>query len=163
MKPCPYPVERLLAHAHPMILIDEIVGYEPERLRAAVAIRPGIPFFEDGRGVAAHVAMEWMAQACGALIGVEMIEKGEPVRLGFLLGTRNFKAAVPWFRDGERVIVGASLVFRDRQMGVFDCVVLGDPGEETLAAAQLATYQPDDVDALMEMQRRGKPKADSVA
>ncbi len=163
MKPCPYPVERLLPHARPMILIDEILGHEHGRVSAAVAVRPGVPFFEEGRGVAAHIAIEWMAQACAALIGIETRAAGEEVRLGLLLGTRNFKAAVPWFGEGERLIVTASLVYRDAQMGVFDCAVARDPGEEKLALAQLTTYQPEDVAALIETRRRETETAGSGA
>jgi predicted hotdog family 3-hydroxylacyl-ACP dehydratase len=150
MKPCHYPVECLLPQAHPMILIDEIVGFNEDRLWAAVAVRPGAPFFEEGCGIAAHIAIEWMAQASAALMGVEALEAGRKVSLGFLLGTRSFKATVPWFRLGERFIVTASLTYSDQQMGVFDCAVVRDQGGEAVANAQLTTYQPENVAALME-------------
>lgn len=163
MKPCRHPVERLLPHAHPMILIDEIVGHERNRLSAAVAIQPGIPFFEDGRGVAAHIAIEWMAQSCAALIGIAALDAGEKVRLGLLLGTRNFKATVPWFREGERLLINVSLAYRDAQMGVFDCAVTRDPAEGTVATAQLTTYQPANVADLIAMQGREPVKASSGA
>jgi predicted hotdog family 3-hydroxylacyl-ACP dehydratase len=163
VKPCPYPVERLLPQAHPMILIDEVVGCEPGRLRAAVAVRPGAPFFQDGCGIAAHIAIEWMAQSCAALIGIEMLDAGRKVGLGLLLGTRNFKSTVPWFHVGERFIVTGSLTYRDQQMGVFDCAVTRDPGTEVVATAQLTTYQPDDVTALMVTRGQGPGKAGSGA
>lgn len=163
MKPCPYPVEQLLPQAHPMILIDEIVGCEQNRLCAAVAVRPGAPFFEKGYGIAAHIAIEWMAQTCAALIGLEALDAGQKVGLGLLLGTRNFKATVPWFRVGERFIITGSLAYRDQQMGVFDCAVARDPGAEVVATAQLTTYQPDDVGVLMEARVEGLEKTGSDA
>lgn len=161
MKPCPYPVETLVPHAHPMILIDDILGYEQDCLMASVTIRPGVPFFVEGRGVAAHIAIEWMAQSCAALIGVQALDACRKVRLGFLLGTRNFSAAIPWFRTGERLIVTVSLVFHDTQMGVFDCVVARDLEQATLAKAQLTTYQPEDATMLVE--RQGMAKSGSGA
>ena len=158
MKPCPYPVEQLLPQAHPMILIDEIVGCEENRLWAAVAVRPGGPFFQEGCGIAAHIAIEWMAQTCAALIGLEALDAGRELRLGLLLGTRNFKATVPWFRVGERLIVTASLAYRDQQMGVFDCTVAR--AGEVVTTAQLTTYQPENIAALMERRGRGPERMD---
>lgn len=160
MKPCPHPVERLLPQAHPMILIDEIVGCEPARVCAGVAVRSGAPFFQEGCGIAAHIAIEWMAQTCAALIGIESLEAGRPVGLGLLLGTRNFKATVPWFRVAERFIVTGCIAYRDQQMAVFDCTVVRDPGAEEVAAAQLTTYQPEDLPALMKMGERDPGKAE---
>ena len=163
MKPCPYPVEQLLPQAHPMILIDEIVGCEQNCLWAAVAVRPGAQFFVDGCGIAAHIAIEWMAQTCAALVGLQALDAGQKVRLGLLLGTRNFKATVPWFRVGERLIITGSLTYRDQQMGVFDCAVARDPGAVVVASAQLTTYQPEDVAALIETRAQGREKARSGA
>ncbi|WP_207459180.1 hypothetical protein [Azospirillum sp. SYSU D00513] len=160
MKPCPHPVEALLPHAPPMILIDEVTGIGEGVLSAALTIRPGIPFFEAGRGVAAHVAIEWMAQACGAYVGAEALEAGAPVRLGLLLGTRSFEATVARFAEGERLAVTVSLVFRDEEMGVFDCVVARageDGGNGTaLAKAQLTVYQPEDARAMLMAQGAGE-------
>jgi predicted hotdog family 3-hydroxylacyl-ACP dehydratase len=130
-----------------MIVIDEIMGYDDDRLWAVVAIRPGIPFFVEGRGIAAHIAIEWMAQTCAGLVGIQMLDAGQKVRFGLLLGTRNFRATVPWFRQGERLIIEASLAYRDTQMGVFDCTVARDPGAQTIATAQLTTYQPEEAAA----------------
>ena len=76
MKLPPYRIEDLLPHAHPMILLDEVTTIGQGTLSAALTIRPGVPFFEAGRGVAAHVAIEWMAQTCGAYVGVTALEAG---------------------------------------------------------------------------------------
>jgi predicted hotdog family 3-hydroxylacyl-ACP dehydratase len=161
VKPCPYTVQQLLPHAHPMILIDAIVGCEANRVWAAVAVRPGAPFFQEGCGIAAHVALEWMAQTSAALIGLEALDAGRKPGLGLLLGTRNFKATVPWFRVGERLIVTASLAYRDQQMGVFDCAVARDPAGEVVTTAQLTTYQPENIAALVQARGQGREKMDS--
>src|SRR5262249_41883518 len=115
-----------------MILIDDIMGYEQNCLWATVTIRSGTPFFAPGCGIPVHVAIEWMAQTCGALVGLQMLDAGEKVRVGLLLATRNFKATVPWFVKGERLIITGSLTYRDTQMGVFDCTVARDLGAELL-------------------------------
>jgi predicted hotdog family 3-hydroxylacyl-ACP dehydratase len=131
-----YRVEDVLPHAPPMILIDEIISKGPDSLSAGVTIRPGIPFFVAARGVPAHVAIEWMAQTCGAFVGVEALDAGQAVRLGLLLGTRTFRARTPWFRPEERLLVTATVVLRDQDFGAFDCAVAG-PNAEGRATARL--------------------------
>src|SRR5215468_255071 len=111
MKRCPYPIETVVPHAHPMILIDDIVGYDESSLTSALTIRPETKFFRPGRGVAAHIGLEWMAQTCGAFAGARALECGEEVRLGLLLGTRDFTADVMWFPEGERLHVTATQLF----------------------------------------------------
>lgn len=148
MKRCPWPVEELLPHARPMILIDTVESYDAGSLTAAVTVRAGEPFVEPGRGAPAHLAIEWMAQACGAFVGAEAKDAGEPVRLGLLLGTRNFAARQPWFAPGTRAVIAAALVYRDGEMGVFDCTV--EIAGEQAVSAQLTVYQPLDTRMLLE-------------
>lgn len=153
MRPCPWPVSDLLPHAHPMILIDEAVGWDSGSFVAAVTVRAGRPFVRTGRGAPAHLAIEWMAQTCGAYIGAEALAGGDTVSLGFLLGTRDFKASVPWFAEGERLEITATLVFHEGTMAVFDCGV-AQTGR-ALAKAQLTLYQPEDAAALLAAQTTG--------
>jgi predicted hotdog family 3-hydroxylacyl-ACP dehydratase len=143
--PFRYRIEDVLPHARPMILLDEIICKETETLSAVLTVRPGVPFFEPGHGVPAHVAVEWMAQTCGAFVGVEALDAGEKVRLGLLLGTRNFRANAPWFKSDERVVMTATLVLRDLEVGAFDCVAVGSDGRE-LASARLLLQNLRDSD-----------------
>jgi len=138
-----WPIAELLPHARPMLLLDEALSYDAEGAVAAVTIRPDHPFAGPD-GVPAHVGIEFMAQTCGVWAGAEARREGGAVRLGFLLGTRRYRAARPFFRFGERLEITARLVFRDQGMGVFDCRI-GGAGGEMLAEAQLSVYQPEDV------------------
>ncbi|PWC35984.1 3-hydroxylacyl-ACP dehydratase [Azospirillum sp. TSO35-2] len=153
MTPCPWPIDDLLPHGRPMILIDAVDGYTADGLQASVTVRAGDPFIDRDRGAPAHLAIEWMAQACGAFVGVEARRAGAPVRLGLLLGTRNFAARQPWFPVGTRVGIRVALVYRDGEMGVFDCAVTvakGSAAGDTVAEAQLTVYQPQDARSLLE-------------
>ena len=152
MSAFPWPVDELLPHARPMILIDEVVGRVDGAFVTALTVRAGAPFVEPGRGAPAHVAIEWMAQTCGACVGAEAKESGAPVRLGLLLGTRDFRCTIPWFAEGERLEVSVVPVFRDEGMGSFDCVVARAGTGEALATAQLTVFQPEDTPALLASQ-----------
>lgn len=143
MSACPWPIEDLLPHARPMLLLDEALTCDAEGASAAVTIHPGHLFARD-QGVPAHVGIEFMAQTCGIWAGGAAKREGrQAARLGFLLGTRRYKAIGPFFAFGERLEIAVRLVFRDQGMGVFDCRIT-DAGGEVLAEAQLSVYQPDE-------------------
>lgn len=146
MRSCPFPLPDLLPHAPPMVLLDEAISWEPDAMVTAVTVKPGRFFFRPGHGMPAHVAIEWMAQTCGAFAGAEAMAAGQPVRIGYLLGTRDFVAHVSWFPEGMRLEVTARLVFRDQEMGVFDCLVRTASQSEPLATARLTVYQPPEND-----------------
>lgn len=141
MMPCPWPIERLLPHAAPMLLLDEVLGYDEDSVVVAVTIRPDNPFATPS-GVPAHVGMEMMAQACGAWVGTHRLANDEVVRLGYLLGTRQFEATRDWFSLNERLEIFARLVFQDQGMGVFECRI--SSCGEVLAEANLNLYQPSE-------------------
>jgi predicted hotdog family 3-hydroxylacyl-ACP dehydratase len=148
MKPCPYSIEAVLPHVRPMILLDDIVGYDEDSLTTRVRIRPGIPFYRPGRGVAAHIGLEWMAQTCAAFAGAKARDAGVQVRVGLLLGTRNFAATLAWFANGDCLVVRATQMYKDDQIGSFQCVICRSGDEKPIAEAQLTVYLPKDDAAL---------------
>ena len=92
----------------------------------------------------AHVAIEYMAQTCGAYVGIEALRAGRIPRIGLLLGTRNFSAVQKWISEGEELLVSAAAVFREDEMGVFDCRVAKKSNGDTVASARLTVFQPSD-------------------
>jgi predicted hotdog family 3-hydroxylacyl-ACP dehydratase len=135
-------VADLLPHGPSMVLLDEVIDWQEGRASVILAIRPGIPFFVDPKGVPAHVGLEYMAQACGVYAGLVGLNAGEPIRLGFLLGTRNYRASVDWFGTGVQLVISVSETFRQESMGVFDCVITCNDVE--VASAQLNLYRRED-------------------
>ncbi|MBV9248981.1 MAG: hypothetical protein JO227_07040 [Acetobacteraceae bacterium] len=142
---CPWPIEELLPHQHPMILLDQVLRYDSGGVTAFVIIRPDHPFAA-AEGVPAHVGIELMAQACGAFVGAHARAEGMAPRIGLLLGTRDYRAHAGWFRMGDRLEITAEVLFRDTEMGVFACRV--SRGSDTLAEAQLTVCEPADEAAL---------------
>jgi len=138
----------LLPHAPPMVLLDRLLDWSDDSVSAALTIGPETPFLDPGRGVPAHVGLEWMAQTCGLFAGLGAKAKNEPVRLGFLLGTRRYKALRPVFTEGETLTVCARLVLREGGMAVFACGILDAEGSE-VATAQLTLYQPEDASGIL--------------
>lgn len=140
MMDCPWPMAALVPHAAPMVLLDRVTAWDATGLTASLTIRPDTRFLEPGLGVPAHIGLEWMAQACGAFAGLRAKEAGDPVRLGFLLSTRDYRADRLWFAVGETLLITVTQVFLDAGMAVFDCRI--DAGDLACARARLTVFQP---------------------
>jgi predicted hotdog family 3-hydroxylacyl-ACP dehydratase len=72
---------------------------------------------------------------------------GEPVKLGFLLGTRRYNSNVAEFKVGSRLTIRVRKVIQDDALGVFDCEIYGinhepDQDIQIEVSASLNVYQP---------------------
>lgn len=156
---CPIaPVAPLLPHSGAMVLLDAVLAYDEEFLCAAAHIGAEHALLQADGTVPAWMAMEIMAQCIAALEGVHAHNRGEAVRLGFLLGTRKlnlFAAALP---VGCRLQAEARLSIRDSNgFAVFDCglhVVDAPehfrlPENGRVAQAALNVFSPPDLDAYL--------------
>ncbi len=141
--------ETLLPHDHPMILIDEVIEYGDDYLVARVEPDLGKPFANDQGNVPAWVGVEYMAQAIGAFAGVQSKLAGEPVKVGFLLGTRAYNTEVDWFQRNEIYSIRVQQLYQDNGLSAFECSIY-QPGGNVLATATINTYQPEHLGEFME-------------
>jgi predicted hotdog family 3-hydroxylacyl-ACP dehydratase len=134
------PVAEVVPHRPPMLLLDEVLSFEPGRARCRVTLRPDSAFMQGGR-VRAVVALEYMGQAMAALAGLEARAAGRPPRVGFLLGTRELSLAVDHFAAGETLEVEVERVHEEGSAAQFRGTVLrlGAP----VARAVVSVYLPD--------------------
>jgi len=149
LKPCPYPVTHLVPQAPPMVLIDEILGWNQDQVVTALTVRRDAVFAQDA-GMPGHIALEWMAQSCAALVGLRAIEEQQPVRIGFILGTRDFVSSVSWYDFGDRLTVTATCTYNGGEMAQFDCRL--DREQQTCATARLTVFQPNDLAGMLKSQ-----------
>jgi len=124
-----------------MILLDQVVAYDETSLVAAVTITADSLFLR-AEGVPGHIGFEYMAQACGAYAGVHALDSGAKVKIGMLLGSRDFGVSVPLFRCGDYLLIAVELIFRDDPMTAFACRITIDG--KIIASAQLKLYQVGD-------------------
>jgi len=147
------PLEDLLPHRAPMILLSRALGMRGEDFACAVDITPQSPFF-DGRGVPAWVGLEYMAQTVAALAGCEGAQAGRGARPGLLLGSRDFAASAERFEPGATLTVLARKVLRqDGGVSAVECRIV-DAGGAELVRAQLTVIEMPDMAAL---DRLGRP------
>lgn len=127
----------LLPHSGKMVLLDRVIGFGENFLIAELLVR-GDGLLGDDQAVPAWVGIEYMAQAVAAYAGINAKQAGEPIKLGFLLGTRRYNSNVAEFRVGTLLTIRAELMFQDENLGVFDCSIQGTGIE---VYANLNVYQ----------------------
>lgn len=125
------------------MLLDSLVDEGPDYATCRVVVRADSTFAEDGR-VPGIVAMEYMAQTIGAYAGLKSLRAGQPVRSGYLLGTRELTLEVDEFHPGDELIVEARREFGDELIGVFECSVRLHG--RIVAAAALKVFQGGEED-----------------
>ena len=132
------PVAEVVPHKPPMLLLDQVLSYETDRVTCEVRIGPETPFLEDGL-VPAVVGIEYMAQAVAAYAGLTAREQGKGAKIGFLLGCRELTLRTDGFAPGERLVVEARRTWGDADIGSFACKI--DRGGEVVAQGVLKVYQ----------------------
>ncbi len=142
-----YTPEQTLPHRDALLLIDEIVDYEAEAVRCRVHVRRDSLFCGDD-GVPAWVGLEYMAQAMGVYSGIELLQKGQPPRIGFLIGTRRYESSVPAFAIGARLEISAHVtLWEEDRLYAFDCAI-HESGRK-LAWGEIKAFRPLDVHAYL--------------
>ncbi|MGI3744529.1 MAG: 3-hydroxylacyl-ACP dehydratase [Janthinobacterium lividum] len=137
---CPWPPADLLPHAGDMVLIDQVLSFDEEQIHTRVIVRPGGLFNRPDGSMPAWVGIELMAQSVAAFAGCQARVKGDPVELGFLLGTRKFECNVEHFPVGSELTIHARRSLQDDSgMGVFECSL---SGAGIQVSARLNVYCP---------------------
>lgn len=133
-------IRSLLPHAGPMVLLDRVVSVDEENLAAEVCITESSLFCRAG-GVGGWVGIEYMAQAIAAYAGYAGGLRGEPIRIGFLLGARRYECRRPVFPVGSVLTVHVRrLLHAENGLGSFECRI--DDAEGEAASAILTVFRP---------------------
>ncbi|MBX8491018.1 hotdog family protein [Pseudomonas lijiangensis] len=135
-----WPLAELIPHAADMILIDQVLSFDEEQIQTRVTVRPDGLFSQPDGSLPAWLGVELMAQSVAAYAGCQARLKGEPVQLGFLLGSRKFECNVGHFPAGSELTIQATRSLQDDSgMGVFECNLTGP---DIQAFARLSVYCP---------------------
>jgi len=139
----PCRLEDLLPHSPPMIMLAELISVDvPGEASAVPDTSPGCIFYDpELKGVPACAALEYMAQTMALAVGVERRRRGQPPKVGFVLGTRRMEVKVATFKSGIRYVANAKCVYDDDKFASFDCSIT-EPDGATVAAASFTAYQP---------------------
>lgn len=133
-----YQLAELLPHSGQMIWLDSVIDCNDNGLTAELVVR-GDGLLGHHASVPAWIGIEYMAQAIAAYSGIQDKLAGQPIRPGYLLGTRRYNGNIGEFAVGTRLTVHVAKVAQDEQLGIFDCRILGENIEIT---ARLNVYNP---------------------
>jgi predicted hotdog family 3-hydroxylacyl-ACP dehydratase len=153
-------IKSLVPHAAPMMLLDSLVSVDGDNLCAAVSITEQTMFCRAGE-VGAWVGIEYMAQAIAAHAGWLALQQGEPVRIGFLLGSRRYECSAPAFEQGTLLHVYVHMEIKNENgLGAYHCRIddAARPGE-MLAQGTITAFQPKSIDEFMQGQGNGNGEA----
>ncbi len=136
------PLTELLPHRPPMLWLDEVLDHDAEaaRVRCALTLRSEHAFVREGRAEPL-IAIEWMAQAIGALVGLRDRAQGQAPRAGFLIAVPEALFDTDGFALGERLEITATRIWGDDQLASFGCEVWR--GASCVARAQISVYRRD--------------------
>jgi predicted hotdog family 3-hydroxylacyl-ACP dehydratase len=141
-------IRTLVPHSGPMVLLDQVLSADETHLCAAVTIRHDSLFCGPG-GVGAWVGIEYMAQAVAAQAGYVAQQRGEPVKIGFLLGARRFECKQPAFAPGSVLQICAEQVLSgDNGLASFACTI--SEQQEIIASATVTVFQPDNANEFLQ-------------
>jgi len=140
----PQVMDAWVPHRGPMSLLDGVEHCDDLAIVARVRV-PADGLFHCADGVPAWVGIEYMAQAVAAWSGARSRAGGGSPRIGYLLGSRRYEAAVPAFGVGAELRVFASCeLMGDNGLGMFDCRIEQDG--RVLASGRLSVFEPPDQD-----------------
>lgn len=131
-------IEQLVAHRAPMRWVDEVVATGPESVHCRLTIRDEHVFVREGK-VEPLVAVEWMAQAIAALVGLRDRAQNQDVRPGYLIAVPEATFAVDEFVLGDVLDLHARRVWGDDELASFECRV--DRAGVTAATATISVYR----------------------
>jgi predicted hotdog family 3-hydroxylacyl-ACP dehydratase len=131
-------IVELMPHSGNMALLDRLIEYDDNSASAELVVR-GDGLLGDDKTVPAWAGIEYMAQTIAVYAGIIAKITGDPIKLGFLLGTRRYKSNVAEFKVGSTLTVRVEKIMQDERLGVFDCRIQGDNVE---ISANLNVYEP---------------------
>ncbi len=146
-----YKISQLVPHEKPMLLIDRMLDYDDEWFKSEVEITKGSEFLNENNAVPSWVGIEYMAQTIAAYAGRISRENDEPVKIGFLVGSRKYSSTISEFPIGMKLQITAERVIQgDNGLSVFQCSIENADGGEQIATASLNVFQPNDANEFLE-------------
>jgi predicted hotdog family 3-hydroxylacyl-ACP dehydratase len=116
------PLEALVPHRGRMLLVSRIEAHAPEETTCGIDVGAGSLVVNEDGSVSAWVALEYMAQTIAVHAGLTAWSRAEPVRLGFLIGSRrvDFTTAM---RVGQSLRATVRHVWGAAELAAFECVL----------------------------------------
>ena len=141
------PIEQvapLLPHSGDMVLLDRISDFGEDFLIAETEIRSDNILIKQGK-LATFAGIEIMAQGVAAWSGCLATLADEPVRLGYLLGTRKLHIYTQEIPVGSKLQIKIKMSIQDNTgFGVFDSQLIDLTSGKVILEGALNVFSPKD-------------------
>ncbi|MDB5821443.1 MAG: beta-ketoacyl-ACP synthase [Herminiimonas sp.] len=132
-----------------MLLLDRVLAATEDSFVAELIIRAD-DLFCGKDGVGGWVGIEYMAQAIAAHAGYLALRRGDPVKIGFLLGARRYDCQRSVFRVGSALRVEVvRVLISDSGLGSYACRIDDEHGEA--ATATVSVFLPANADEFLKV------------
>ena len=131
----------LLPHDTPLALVDKLIDVQELSIHCQVIISDKNVFFNhETNTIPALVGIEFMAQSVAGWSGYHAWKKGNKSPIGFLLGSRKYKAECSEFQQGDTLDIFAEQILENNGMAVFSCYI--ECNGQQIASSQLNVFVP---------------------
>ena len=142
------PIEQvapLLPHSGDMVLLDRISDFGEDFLIAETEIRSDNILIKHGK-LATFAGIEIMAQGVAAWSGCLATLADEPVRLGYLLGTRKLHIHTQEIPVGSKLQIKIKMSIQDSTgFGVFDSQLIDLTSGKIILEGALNVFSPKEL------------------
>ncbi len=135
-------ITQYIPHSGKMVLVDEIIEFKDKSIKTRVKITKDSMFITD-KGIPSYVGIEYMAQSIAAYAGSLGKKKGDAPKIGFLLGSRNYKSSCAYFENGDILNIEVTEQYIDESgLALFDCEINWADNKIT---ATLNVFHPEEI------------------
>jgi predicted hotdog family 3-hydroxylacyl-ACP dehydratase len=100
----------IIPHRGRMLLLTKVNEYDlnEESIEVEYHLTEDCLFYDPAAcGVPAWVGFEFIAQAVSAFMGIKTRIRGEPVKIGFILGVSQARMGLSFFKPGSIIVIKA--------------------------------------------------------
>jgi len=136
------PVAEVLPHRGPMVLLSRVIAHSGTHTACVVEIGPNAPFMDRRGRVPAWVGVEYLAQCVAAHAGLRARAKGEPVKVGLLVGARRLEFRTTGFAVGQTLTAQATHLWGAHESASFESRLLDAGTGAVLVEGNLSVFLP---------------------
>lgn len=135
-------VAPLLPHSGEMVMLDKITDFGDDFLIAETVTTENCLLVKNGE-LPTYMAAEIMAQGIAAWAGCKCVQAGQPITLGYWIGSRKLTLHAPAITLGHRLQIRIQRSIEDATgFGVFDCSLTDLDTEQVLIEGALNVFRP---------------------
>lgn len=147
------PLEELLPHRRPMLLLDEILQWDGSSARCLATIDEDHPFLRD-HAAPSVLLLEIMAQTAGVAASLGRREQrtdhcatgstGDAPHVGMIVRVAQMEVTTDRLLEGDRIITTARCEATAHALGIFEATAsrVAPTGDCEIARATVSVYQP---------------------